>query len=68
MGFEVLYDDRDERPGVKFKDMELIGIPVQITVGKKAQDGMIEIKKRGQEKEEITVELLNKKVIEYLNQ
>lgn len=68
MGFEVLYDDRDERPGVKFKDMELIGIPVQITVGKKAQDGMIEIKKRGQEKEEITVELLNEKVIEYLNQ
>lgn len=68
MGFEVLYDDRNERPGVKFKDMELIGIPVQITVGKKAQDGMIEIKKRGQEKEEITVELLNEKVIEYLNQ
>lgn len=68
MGFEVLYDDRDERPGVKFKDMELIGIPVQITVGKKAQDGMIEIKKRGHEKEEITVELLNEKVIEYLNQ
>lgn len=68
MGFEVLYDDRDERPGVKFKDMELIGISVQITVGKKAQDGMIEIKKRGQEKEEITVELLNEKVIEYLNQ
>lgn len=68
MGFEVLYDDRDERPGVKFKDIELIGIPVKITVGKKAQDGMIEIKKRGQEKEEITVELLNEKVIEYLNQ
>lgn len=53
MGFEVLYDDRDERPGVKFKDMELIGIPVQITVGKKAQDGMIEIKKRGHEKKRL---------------
>ena len=68
MGFEVIYDDRNERPGVKFKDMELIGIPVQVTVGKKAGDGIIEIKKRGGEKEEITIDLLNEKVIEYLNQ
>ena len=68
MGFEVIYDDRKERPGVKFKDMELIGIPVQVTVGKKAGEGMIEIKKRGGEKEEITIDLLNEKVIEYLNQ
>ncbi len=68
MGFEVIYDDRNERPGVKFKDMELIGIPVQVTVGKKAGEGMIEIKKRGGEKEEITIDLLNEKVIEYLNQ
>lgn len=34
-GFEVLYDDRDERPGVKFKDADLWGIPVRIAVGKK---------------------------------
>ena len=68
MGFEVIYDDRNERPGVKFKDMELIGIPVQITVGKKASEGTIEIKHRGGEKEEITIDLLNEKVIEYLNQ
>lgn len=36
-GVEVIVDDRDERPGVKFKDADLIGIPVRITVGKKAR-------------------------------
>jgi len=34
-GIDVLYDDRDERPGVKFKDADLIGMPYRITVGKK---------------------------------
>ena len=34
-GIEVLLDDRNERPGVKFKDMDLIGIPVRIVVGEK---------------------------------
>ncbi len=47
-GIEVLLDDRDERPGVKFKDMDLIGLPVRITVGKKAQDGVVEYKLRGE--------------------
>ena len=42
-GFDVLIDDRNERPGVKFKDAELIGIPVRITVGKKAADGIVEV-------------------------
>jgi prolyl-tRNA synthetase len=42
-GFEVLYDDRDERPGVKFKDADLIGIPFRITVGKKVSEGKIEV-------------------------
>lgn len=45
-GIEVLLDDRDERPGVKFKDADLIGIPVRITVGKKAADGLVEYKLR----------------------
>jgi prolyl-tRNA synthetase len=46
-GIEVLLDDRDERAGVKFKDADLIGIPVRITVGKKAiQNGNVEIKLR----------------------
>jgi prolyl-tRNA synthetase len=47
-GVEVIIDDRDERPGVKFKDWDLIGIPVRITVGKKAADGIVEFKKRAE--------------------
>lgn len=42
-GYEVLIDDRKERPGVKFTDAELIGIPIRITVGKKAEDGIVEV-------------------------
>ncbi|MBE7048339.1 MAG: proline--tRNA ligase [Ruminococcaceae bacterium] len=45
-GIEVMLDDRNERPGVKFKDADLIGIPVRITVGKKAVEGIIEYKLR----------------------
>ena len=45
-GIDVLYDDRNERAGVKFKDMDLIGIPIRITVGKKLNDGLVEIKTR----------------------
>ena len=45
-GIEVLMDDRDERPGVKFKDADLIGIPVRITVGKKIGDNIVEYKLR----------------------
>ncbi len=47
-GIEVILDDRDERPGVKFKDWDLIGIPVRITVGKKAADGICEYKLRSE--------------------
>lgn len=42
-GYEVLVDDRKERPGVKFTDAELIGIPIRVTVGKKAEDGIVEL-------------------------
>jgi prolyl-tRNA synthetase len=50
-GVEVLLDDRDERAGVKFKDADLIGIPVRITVGKKAlATGNVEIKLRTEPK------------------
>ncbi|RFU61562.1 proline--tRNA ligase [Peribacillus glennii] len=45
-GYEVLMDDRQERPGVKFADSDLIGIPVRITVGKKAADSIVEVKLR----------------------
>ncbi len=42
-GIDVILDDREERPGVKFKDAELIGIPVRITVGKKLGQGLVEL-------------------------
>ena len=45
-GIDVLLDDRDERPGVKFKDMDLIGVPYRLTVGKKAAEGIVEFKSR----------------------
>ncbi|RFU71322.1 proline--tRNA ligase [Peribacillus saganii] len=45
-GYEVLFDDRQERPGVKFADSDLIGIPVRITVGKRAAEGIVEMKIR----------------------
>ena len=46
-GLEVLLDDRDERPGIKFKDADLIGIPYRITIGKRfAQEGEVEIRTR----------------------
>ena len=48
-GIEVLLDDRAERAGVKFKDADLIGIPVRITVGKKAAEGLVEYKLRKEE-------------------
>jgi len=49
-GLEVLLDDRDERPGSKFKDSDLVGIPYRVTVGKGfAADGTVEIKRRGGE-------------------
>lgn len=46
-GLEVLYDDRDERAGVKFKDADLLGIPVRVTVGAKAiKEGVVEVRSR----------------------
>lgn len=42
-GLDALLDDRDERPGVKFKDADLIGIPFRVTVGKKLAGGFVEL-------------------------
>ncbi|MFB5660530.1 proline--tRNA ligase [Alteribacillus sp. HJP-4] len=62
-GYDVLFDDRKERAGVKFKDSDLIGLPVRIACGKKAAQGVVEVKiRRGGEVEEIQVDSL----IEYL--
>ena len=55
-GIDTVLDDRDERPGVKFKDMELIGIPFRITVGRKAKDGIVEIKPRIGDSIEVSVD------------
>ncbi|NLX03318.1 MAG: proline--tRNA ligase [Syntrophomonadaceae bacterium] len=53
-GLEVLIDDRDERAGVKFKDADLIGIPVRITIGPKAlQENKVEVKKRWEKEVEL---------------
>lgn len=60
-GYKVLVDDRRERPGVKFADSDLIGIPARITVGKKAAEGIVEIKLRR------TGETLEVKLDELLN-
>ena len=47
-GIEVLYDDRDERAGGKFKDADLLGIPLRVTVGKRGvAEGKLELKARG---------------------
>jgi len=45
-GYDVLLDDRDERPGVKFKDADLVGIPYRVTVGKKVTEGTVEVVRR----------------------
>lgn len=56
-GYETLLDDRNERPGVKFKDADLLGIPLRITVGKRAGEGIVELKYRMDGTvEELTVE------------
>jgi prolyl-tRNA synthetase len=68
-GIEVLLDDRDERAGVKFKDADLIGIPVRITVGKKAlQQGNIELKLRSEPKAQpVAIASAVTKTIELVN-
>lgn len=62
LGVDALLDNRNERAGVKFKDSELIGIPMRITVGKKIGDGEIEFKLRTEEVEVIRIEAAINKV------
>ncbi|MGH8016269.1 MAG: His/Gly/Thr/Pro-type tRNA ligase C-terminal domain-containing protein, partial [Candidatus Zixiibacteriota bacterium] len=71
-GIDVLYDDRDERPGVKFNDADLIGLPIRITIGDKSlKDNKIELKARTAEKADL-IDIDNtlnavKSLIEQLN-
>ncbi len=56
LGLDALLDDRDERPGVKFKDADLVGIPFRITVGKKLAQGMVElVERRGKKSTDVPV-------------
>jgi prolyl-tRNA synthetase len=57
LGMDALLDDRDERPGVKFKDADLIGVPYRITVGKKLVQGKVEVvNRRTREMTEVAVQ------------
>ncbi|KGR86451.1 proline--tRNA ligase [Lysinibacillus odysseyi] len=63
--YDVLYDDRAERAGVKFADADLIGLPVRVTVGKKAAEGLVEVKFRQSGE---TFEWAKEEVIDRLNE
>ncbi|WP_426366213.1 proline--tRNA ligase [Mammaliicoccus lentus] len=64
--FDVLYDDRKERAGVKFNDADLIGLPVRIMVGKKASEGIVEVKRRDNtESQEVHVDEIEEVIKAY---
>lgn len=65
-GLDILLDDRNERAGVKFNDADLIGLPIRITVGKKAAEGVVEYKLRSKdESEELSIQEAVEKVIAF---
>ncbi|WP_226665645.1 proline--tRNA ligase [Metabacillus litoralis] len=67
-GYEVLLDDRQERVGVKFADSDLIGLPVRITVGKKADEGIVEVKlRKSGESFEVRTDELAEKLVQILS-
>lgn len=67
-GVEALIDDRDERPGVKFKDADLFGIPMQVIVGKQAGEGFVELKFRNQTlKNTISIDEATQRIMEKMN-
>ncbi|WP_102346909.1 proline--tRNA ligase [Bacillus sp. Marseille-P3661] len=64
----VLYDDRQERPGVKFADSDLLGFPIRVTVGKRAAEGIVELKlRKSGDVEEVHVDNLTAIIKEKLN-
>jgi prolyl-tRNA synthetase len=67
-GIDALLDDRDERPGVKFKDCDLIGIPLRVTIGERnLKEGLVEIKLRSEkESQKIAKENIIQKVVEHV--
>jgi prolyl-tRNA synthetase len=68
-GIEVLIDDRDERPGVKFKDSELVGFPLRVNLGEKSlAKGEIEIKPRNGAMFAVPIDQAGTRVLEWLRQ
>ena len=64
-GVDALFDDRDERPGVKFKDAELIGVPTIVVVGKGLAAGTVEIKDRASgDREDVPVAAAATRILE----
>lgn len=65
---DVLLDDRNERPGIKFNDMDLIGIPIRIVVGKKVNEGLVELKLRNEtDSKDIKIEDITNYINELIN-
>lgn len=68
-GIDTLLDDRDERPGVKFNDLDLLGIPIRITLGKKLSENKVEFKLRNQtDSKDIELKEVVNHIKEYLNE
>lgn len=67
-GIDCILDDRKERVGVKFKDMELIGIPLRIVVGKKISEDILEFKPRTQAMQEIKLADVQKEIENFINE
>ena len=63
LGIDTLLDDRKETIGVKFNDMDLIGIPVRVTVGNKLEKGIVELKLRSEEESK---EIKTNRIVEYI--
>jgi prolyl-tRNA synthetase len=67
-GFEVIIDDRDERPGVKFKDADLVGIPFRINVGKKVTEGLVEVYRRStRETQDVNIAAISEHIRDLVN-
>ena len=69
LGLDALFDDRDERPGVKFKDADLIGVPYRIVIGKRFAQGLVElVERRGRQKSDVAVAEVARMVAERVGQ
>ena len=67
-GIDTLIDDRTERAGVKFNDIDLIGIPIRITIGKKINENIVEIKlRKSEEVKECTIENIHNEIKNTIN-